>query len=71
VTWAQGWLVLPFAAIVAAAIFGQVTVNGTMTARYISQALRTRMYSIASSSGSSARLPRRRWWRGCTNARGA
>ena len=46
VTWAQGWLVLPFAAIVAAAIFGQVTVNETMTARYISPALRTRMYSV-------------------------
>jgi MFS family permease len=45
-TWAQGWLVLPFAAIVAAAIFGQVTVNETMTARYISPALRTRMYSV-------------------------
>jgi MFS family permease len=46
VTWAQGWLVLPFAAMVAAAIFGQVTINETMTARYISPALRTRMYSI-------------------------
>jgi MFS family permease len=46
VTWAQGWLVLPFAAIVAAAIFGQVTVNETMTARYISPVLRTRMYSV-------------------------
>ena len=46
VTWAQGWLVLPFGAMVAAAIFGQVTVNETMTARYISPALRTRMYSI-------------------------
>jgi MFS family permease len=46
VTWAPGWLVLPFAGMVAAAIFGQVTVNETMTARYISPALRTRMYSI-------------------------
>jgi MFS family permease len=46
VTWARGWLVLPFAAMVAAAIFGQVTVNETMTARYISPALRTRMYSV-------------------------
>jgi len=46
VSYAQGWLVLPTAAIVAAAIFGQVTVNETMTARYISPALRTRMYSI-------------------------
>src|SRR6185312_10278843 len=39
-------LVLPTAAVVAAAIFGQVTVNETMTARYISPALRTRMYSV-------------------------
>jgi MFS family permease len=46
VSYAQGWLVLPTAAVVAAAIFGQVTVNETMTARYISPALRTRMYSI-------------------------
>ena len=46
VTWTQGWLVLPFAAVVAAAIFGQVTVNETMTARYISPVLRTRMYSV-------------------------
>jgi MFS family permease len=46
VTWAQGWLVLPFAAIVAAAMFGQVTINETMTARYISPGLRARMYSV-------------------------
>jgi MFS family permease len=46
VTYVQGWLVLPMAALVSAAIFGQVTVNETMTARYISPALRTRMYSI-------------------------
>lgn len=46
VSFVQGWLVLPMAAIVSAAIFGQVTVNETMTARYISPALRTRMYSV-------------------------
>ncbi len=46
VSYAQGWLVLPMAAVVAAAIFGQVTVNETMTARYISPALRARMYSV-------------------------
>jgi MFS family permease len=46
VSFAQGWLVLPVAAVVAASIFGQVTINETMTARYISPALRTRMYSI-------------------------
>ncbi len=42
----QGWMVLPVAGLVAAVIFGQVTVNETMTARYISPALRTRMYSV-------------------------
>ena len=42
----QGWLVVPVAGLVSAAIFGQVTVNETMTARYISPALRTRMYSL-------------------------
>lgn len=46
VSFAHGWVVLPMAAVVAAAIFGQVTVNETMTARYISPALRTRMYSV-------------------------
>ena len=44
--YAQGWIVLPIAGFVAAALFGQVTVNETMTARYISPELRTRMYSV-------------------------
>jgi MFS family permease len=43
---AGGWLVLPAAGLVAAVIFGQVTVNETMTARYISPALRAQMYSV-------------------------
>lgn len=43
---AQGWIVLPLAGAVAAAIFGQVTVNETMVARYISPALRAQMYSV-------------------------
>ncbi len=43
---ADGLLVLPFAGLVAGLLFGQVTLNETMTARYISPALRTRMYSI-------------------------
>lgn len=43
---ARGWVVVPLAGAVAAAVFGQVTVNETMTARYISPALRVRMYSI-------------------------
>jgi MFS family permease len=45
-SFAKGWLVLPLAGIVAATIFGQVTVNETMTARYISPALRAKMYSV-------------------------
>jgi MFS family permease len=45
-SFAQGWLVLPLAATVAASVFGQVTVNDTMTARYISPALRARIYSV-------------------------
>lgn len=42
----QGWLVLPLAALMAASIFGQVTVNETMTARYVAPALRVKLYSI-------------------------
>jgi MFS family permease len=42
----DGWLVLPFAAVVAAAIFGQVTVNETMTARYVAPPLRAKLYSV-------------------------
>ena len=42
----HGWAVLPVAGMVAAVIFGQVTVNETMTARYIAPALRARMYSV-------------------------
>jgi MFS family permease len=42
----DGWIVLPVAAIVAAAIFGQVTVNETMTARYVAPALRAKLYSV-------------------------
>jgi MFS family permease len=43
---AQGLALVPVAGLVAAAVFGQVTVNETMTARYISPELRTRMYSV-------------------------
>ncbi|MBU8543159.1 MULTISPECIES: MFS transporter [Roseomonadaceae] len=42
----QGWMVLPVAGVIAAAIFGQVTVNETMTARYVAPALRAKLYSI-------------------------
>lgn len=43
---AEGWVVLPLAAVVAAAVFGQVTVNETMTARYVAPALRAKLYSV-------------------------
>jgi MFS family permease len=43
---AHGWTLVLVAGLVAAAVFGQVTVNETMAARYISPELRTRMYSI-------------------------
>ncbi len=42
----QGWLVVPVAGLVAAALFGQVTLTETMTARYIAPELRARMYSV-------------------------
>jgi cyanate permease len=42
----DGWVVLPLAGLVAACIFGQVTVNETMTARYVAPALRAKLYSI-------------------------
>jgi MFS family permease len=42
----EGLLVLPLAGLVAGILFGQVTLNETMTARYISPAIRTRMYSV-------------------------
>ena len=42
----QGWLVLPLAGLAAAVIFGQVTVNETMTARYIAPPLRAKLYSV-------------------------
>jgi cyanate permease len=38
--------VLPLAAVVAASVFGQVTVNETMTARYVAPALRAKLYSV-------------------------
>ena len=41
-----GWLVVPAAGLVSAAVFAQVTLNETMTARYISPELRARIYSV-------------------------
>ena len=42
---APGWVAVPLAGAVAAIVFGQVTVNETMAARYISPRLRVRLYS--------------------------
>ena len=42
----RGWLVVPVAGLVAAALFGQVTLTETMAARYIAPELRVRMYSV-------------------------
>ncbi len=43
---APGWAAVPLAGAVAATVFGQVTVNETMAARYIAPALRVRLYSL-------------------------
>ncbi|HEV7455594.1 MAG TPA: MFS transporter [Roseococcus sp.] len=42
----EGWIVLPLAGLMAAAIFGQVTVNETITARYVAPELRAKLYSL-------------------------
>jgi MFS family permease len=42
---APGWSAVALAGVVAAVIFGQVTVNETMAARYIAPRLRVRLYS--------------------------
>jgi MFS family permease len=47
----SGWPVLPLSALLCASIFGQVTVNETMTARYVAPALRAKLYSIRFSVG--------------------
>ncbi len=60
-SFAQGWLVLPLAAAVAASVFGQVTVNDTMTARYISPELRAESTRCVSSSASWVPRPPPRW----------
>jgi MFS family permease len=47
----HGWPVLVLSALICASIFGQVTVNETMTARYVAPALRAKLYSIRFSVG--------------------
>lgn len=46
ISYVDGWGVVPAGGLVAAVLFGQVTVNETMTARYISPELRAQMYSV-------------------------
>jgi len=46
-----GWPVLIVSGLLCASIFGQVTVNETMTARYVAPALRAKLYSIRFSVG--------------------
>lgn len=43
---AQGWAALPVAGVAAATLFGQVTVNETMAARYIAPERRAQIYSL-------------------------
>jgi MFS family permease len=65
----DGWVVVPLAGLLAAAIFGQVTVNETMTARYIAPALRARMYSVrffVGFLGSAAAAPLVGWLHAAT-----
>jgi predicted MFS family arabinose efflux permease len=45
-SFADGWPALILAAVIAALLFGQLTINETMAARYVSPAMRTRMYSV-------------------------
>jgi MFS family permease len=47
----SGWPVLLVAGVICASVFGQVTVNETMTARYVAPALRAKLYSIRFSVG--------------------
>lgn len=47
----EGWPVLVVSGLICASVFGQVTVNETMTARYVAPALRAKLYSIRFSVG--------------------
>jgi MFS family permease len=71
---AEGFWVLPLSGLIAAAIFGQVTVNETMTARYVAPALRTKLYSIrffVGFLGAAASSPIIAWLHGATGGLGA
>ena len=67
----EGWMVVPLSGLLAAAIFGQVTVNETMTARYIAPALRAKMYSVrffVGFLGSAAAAPLVGWLHAATGS---
>ena len=67
----HGWIVLPVAGIAAAAIFGQVTVNETMTARYVAPELRAKLYSIRFTigfMGAALASPLIAWLHGATGS---
>jgi MFS family permease len=69
----EGWAVLPVSGLLAAAIFGQVTVNETMTARYVAPALRAKLYSIrffVGFLGAAAASPVIAWLHGTTGGLG-
>ncbi|WP_233255954.1 MFS transporter [Falsiroseomonas bella] len=70
----EGWPVLLVGGLLAAAIFGQVTVNETMTARYVAPALRTKLYSIrffVGFLGAAAASPVVAWLHQSTGGQGA
>ncbi len=70
----EGWAVLPVSGLLAAAVFGQVTVNETMTARYVAPALRAKLYSIrffVGFLGAAAASPIIAWLHGTTGGLGA
>jgi predicted MFS family arabinose efflux permease len=67
----DGWLAVPVAGVVAAVLFGQVTVNETMTARYIAPPLRTKLYSIrffVGFGGAAAAAPLIAWLHASTGS---
>lgn len=70
-SFAEGWVVVALSGLLAAAIFGQVTVNETMTARYIAPPLRTKLYSIrffVGFGGAAAAAPLIAWLHASTGS---
>lgn len=70
----EGWPALLVSGLMAAAIFGQVTVNETMTARYVAPALRVKLYSIRFTvgfMGAAAASPFIAWLHGTAGGLGS